>query len=114
MSSRTEIPPELAEWVEKRAELLLANARRIGVESDVRQGQPAREWLLALLDDLAAVESIAKRSVHLLTAYALRTGAASATEVARATDVTVTAATNRGASKIARETWAEVWPESAR
>lgn len=110
--TRNETPPELAEWVEKRAELLLDAARRIRAASDTRQGQPAGEWLLPLLEDLTTAETLSKRSIHLLTAYALRAGAASATEVARATDVTITAATNRGASKIARETWAEVWPES--
>lgn len=109
---KNETPPELAEWVEERAKLLVKAARRIEKNSDTRPGQPAGEWLLALLDDLASMETVAKRSVHLLTAYALRSGAASQTEVARATDVTITAAANRGASKIARETWAEVWPEN--
>jgi len=109
--TKHETPPELAQWMEERADLLVKAARRIKANSDTRQGQSAGEWLLPLLEDLAAVETVARRSVHLLTAYALRTGAATQTEVARASDVTVTAAANRGASKIARETWAEVWPE---
>lgn len=110
MSNR-ETPAELAKWMEERAELLVKAARRIKANSDTRVDQSDGEWLLALLPDLAVLETISMRSIHLLTAYALRTGAATQTEVARAQDVTITAAANRGASKIARETYNEVWPE---
>lgn len=106
-----ETPSELAEWMEERAELLVKAAHRIKANSDTRPGQPAGEWLLELLRDLSSVGTIANRSVNLLTAYALRTGAASQTDVAKASDVTTTAAGNRAASKVARETWQEVWPE---
>lgn len=105
-----ETPPELAEWMEERADLLVKAAHRIKKASDTRHGQPAGEWLLELLRDLAAVETISKRSIHLLSTYALRTGAAAQIEVARASNITTTAAGNRAASKLARETWAEVWP----
>lgn len=106
-----ETPPELAQWMEERAELLVKAAHRIKAGSDTRHGQPAGEWLLPLLRDLASVATISNRSINLLTAYALRTGAASQTDVAKASDVTTTAAGNRAGSKIARETWQEVWPE---
>ena len=108
---KQETPPELAKWMEERAELLVKAAHRIKKNSDTRVGQPAGEWLLELLPDLAALESISMRGIYLLTTYAMRTGSASQTEVARASDVTTTAAGNRSASKTARETWAEVWPE---
>lgn len=106
-----ETPPELAKWVEERAELLVKTARRIVANSDTRQGQPVVEWLIPLLEDLSAAETIAKRGTHLLSAYALRNGITTQTEVARATNLTVSAAANRAASRLARETWQEVWPE---
>jgi hypothetical protein len=109
--AKLETPPELAEWIEARAELLVKTARRIQAETDTREDQPVAEWLLPLLADFAHAESIAKRSVHLLTAYALRNQVTTQTEVARATDVTVSAAASRAASRLSRETWAEVWPE---
>lgn len=105
-----ETPRELAEWIEARADLLAKTARRIKAETSTREGQPVAEWLIPLLTDFSHAETIAKRSVHLLSAYALRNGVTTQTEVARATDVTVTAAANRAASKLARETWQEVWP----
>jgi hypothetical protein len=106
-----ETPPELAKWMEERAELLVKAAHRIKANSDTRHGQPTGEWLLPLLEDLASVETISMRAIHLLTTYALRTGTATQTEVAKATDVTISGAGNRAGSRIARETWAEVWPE---
>ena len=111
MSTR-ETPPELEQWVEERAALLLATARRIVASAASREGQPVGEWLMPLLEEFAHVESIGKRAVHLLAAYALRHGITTQTEVARAMGLTVTAAANRAASRVARETWAEVWPES--
>lgn len=108
---KQETPAELAQWMEERADLLVKAAHRIKTNSDTRQGQAAGEWLLELLRDLASVETISMRGIHLLTSYALRTGAASQSEVAKATDVTISGAGNRSGSKIARETWAEVWPE---
>ncbi len=105
-----ETPPELAQWMEERADLLVKAAHRIKKNSDTRHGQPVGEWLLELLRDLAAVETISMRGIHLLTSYALRTGTASQSEVARATDVTISGAGNRAGSRIARETWQEVWP----
>lgn len=106
-----ETPPELAKWMEERAELLVKTAHRIKTNSDTRHGQPAGEWVLQLLDDLAAAETISMRAIHLLTAYALRTGVASQTEVSKATNVTISGAGNRSGSRLARETWQEVWPE---
>jgi hypothetical protein len=106
-----ETPPELEKWVEERADLLLKTARRIVANADAREGQPVIQWLIPLLEDFSHAETICKRATHLLSAYALRTGATTQTEIARATDLTVTAAANRAASRIARETWAEVWPE---
>lgn len=108
---KQETPPELAQWMEERADLLVKAAHRIKTNSDTRHGQAAGEWLLELLKDLASVETISMRGIHLLTSYALRTGTATQSEVAKATDVTISGAGNRGASKIARETWQEVWPE---
>ncbi|MEV0203524.1 hypothetical protein AB0I37_30415 [Micromonospora purpureochromogenes] len=106
-----ETPPELEQWVEERAALLVKTARRIVTKADSRQGQPVSEWLIPLLEEFSHVEQIGKRSVHLLAAYALRNGVTTQTEIARAMGLTVTAAANRASSRIARETWAEVWPE---
>jgi hypothetical protein len=108
---KRETPTELAKWMEERAELLMKAAQRIKTNSDTRHGQPVGEWLLPLLKDLASVQTISMRAIYLLSTYALRTGATTQTEVAKATDVTVTAAGNRAASRVAREVWAEVWPE---
>ncbi|MBF6394133.1 hypothetical protein IU443_29835 [Nocardia farcinica] len=110
MSTR-ETPPELEQWIEERAALLLSTARRIVASADSREGQPVGEWLMPLLEEFSHVEQIGKRAVHLLAAYALRHGVTTQTEVARAMGLTVTAAANRAASRVARETWAEVWPE---
>lgn len=106
-----ETPPELEQWIESRADLLVKTARKIVAHADSREGQPVVEWLIPLLEDFAHAEQIAKRAVHLLGAYALRHGVTTQTEVARAMGLTVTAAANRAASRIARETWQEVWPE---
>lgn len=106
-----ETPPELAEWVEERAALLVKTARRISQEGPVREGQSVAEWLIPLLEDFSHAERITKRAAHLLAAYALRNGLTTQTEVARAMGLTVTAAANRSASRLARETWAEVWPD---
>ena len=106
-----ETPPELTAWVEERVALLARTVHRIEAIAEPREGEPVQHWLLPLLTELSHAETIAKRAVHLLSAYALRTGSTSQTEVARATDVTVTAAANRAASRLARETWQEVWPE---
>jgi hypothetical protein len=109
--AKHETPPELAQWIEERAALLVKTARRIQSKADAREDQPVAEWLLPLLAEFSHAESISKRSVHLLSAYALRNQITTQTEVARATDVTVSAAASRAASRLARETWAEVWPE---
>lgn len=108
----TETPPELAEWIEARVELLKRTVHRIEAIAEPREGEPVAQWLIPLLTEMSHAETIAKRSVHLLSAYALRTGATSQTDVARATDVTVSAAASRSTSRLARETWQEVWPES--
>lgn len=107
-----ETPPELEQWVEERAALLVATARRIVASANAEEGQPVKEWLMPLLEEFSHVEQIGKRAVHLLAAYALRNGVTTQTEVARAMGLTVTAAANRSASRVARETWQEVWPES--
>lgn len=106
-----ETPPELEQWVQERAALLLTTARRIVASADAHEDQPVGEWLMPLLEEFSHVEQIGKRAVHLLAAYALRHGITTQTEVARAMGLTVTAAANRAASRVARETWAEVWPE---
>lgn len=110
MSNR-ETPPELAEWVAERAELLAATARKVQTAAETHEGEPVQAWLLPLLEEFAHAESISKRAVHLLTAYALRTDMTTKTEIARITNVSVPAASSRAASRIAKETWKEVWPE---
>ena len=106
-----ETPPELAEWVAERADLLASTVRKILDAAEPRDGEPVQAWLIPLLEEFSHVETISKRAVHLLSAYALRTNMTTKTEIARATDVTVSAAANRAASRLARETWQEVWPE---
>ncbi|WP_181725772.1 hypothetical protein, partial [Nocardia gipuzkoensis] len=69
-----ETPPELVEWIEERAALLVKTARRIAAKADAREGEPVQQWLIPLLEEFSAAETISKRAVHLLSAYALRTG----------------------------------------
>ncbi|WP_181725729.1 protein rep [Nocardia gipuzkoensis] len=103
----------LAAYITKVQEKGLGNELARADMKDAREGEPVQQWLIPLLEEFSAAETISKRAVHLLSAYALRTGVTTQTEIARATDVTVSAAANRAASRLARETWAEVWPEKS-
>nr|ABD48719.1 pXT107.3c [Nocardia sp. 107] len=111
--AKHETPPELAQWIEERAALLLKTARRIQSKADAREDQPVAEWLLPLLAEFSHAESISETVAF---TFSLRTRCGTRFQrrrprLARATDVTVSAAASRAASRLARETWAEVWPE---
>lgn len=110
--AKKEIPSELAEWIQAQAAQMIQTARQIQAAAKPEEGQEAAEWLIPLLEDFSRVEKISKRGAHLLAAYSLRNGVTTQTDLARAMGLTVTAAANRSASKIARETWAEVWPDN--
>jgi len=102
------VPPEISEWIKTRQDLIAKALRRS------RYGQTQEDpkrWCLDLLKEMATIETTARRAVHLLTLYAARSGVARPTEVAAASDVTVTSAMSRAGSKLAQKTWREIYPE---
>jgi DNA invertase Pin-like site-specific DNA recombinase len=106
MSETPPVPAELHDWLRSRREEvagLLAALDRAG-RADERV-----PYTMDTLKRWAEVEQHAKRAVHLLTAYALRERMVTATEVARSTGVTVTAAQSRVASRTATEVWDEAF-----
>jgi hypothetical protein len=109
MSNTTATPVEIAEWMEERLQLLskeIQNVRTAHNDQD-----DARRWALALLEELSNIEAVSRRSVHLLTAYALRRRLAGASEIAKVSNVTISTAQNRGGSRLAQEVWNEVYPK---
>lgn len=106
--TRHKTPDELAEWVGHLADVLNETARRIRKNAKT-DDQPADKWLEPLLADFATAQLVSRKAEHVLSAYALRTGVMGAARVARLTGVTITAATNRAASKVTREAWPEVF-----
>ncbi|TDB64348.1 hypothetical protein, partial [Micromonospora sp. KC721] len=100
MSQSAPVPKDLAQWVEQQIRDLtdlVAESKTVSDHDTDHQSQ----WTLNLLEELSRVETISRRVVHLLTAYALRNRLASATAVAKATGVTITAAQNRNGSGLA-------------
>lgn len=101
------VPPEIVEWIKTRQDLIAKALRRSRYSQ--AQEDPKR-WTLDLLADLAVIETEARRTVHLLTTYASREDVARPTEVAVASNVTVTTVASRAGSRLAQDVWREVHP----
>ncbi len=111
MSKQSSAPPELTTGMDERITLLEQLTRRAKT-AHKRQDDDQR-WTLDLIDQLAAIETTARRAVHLLTAHALRHRVATATDVSRVSDITISAVMSRSGSKLSQEVWNEVYPESS-
>lgn len=107
--SAESIPPEISEWIKTRQDVIGKALRRS--RYDQAQEDPKR-WCLDLLKEMATIETAARKAVHLLTLYAARAQVARPTEVAAASEVTVSSAMSRAGSKLAQEVWREVYPET--
>lgn len=103
------IPPELNEWVQIRQDLIAKALRKS--RYDLQKEDP-KQWCLDLLKEMTHIERVAKRTIYLLTAYAAREHVARASEVAFASDVTISSAMSRGGSKLAQEVWNELQTEN--
>lgn len=101
------VPPEISKWIKTRQDLIAKALRRS--RYDQAQEDPKR-WCLDLLKEMATIETMARQAVHLLTLYAAHNGVARPTEVATASNVTVSSAMSRAGSKLAREIWREIYP----
>ncbi len=109
----TQPPDQLAHWVEQLAGQLTATAKRLRQHARPGENQTAADWLPPLLADFAAVQNVGQRAEHVLSAYALRSGILGAARVASLTGVTITAASNRAASKVTREAWPDAFGRDA-
>lgn len=107
----TQPPDELVQWVETLAGQLQATAKRLRAHSKPGTDQAVDEWLAPLLADFSHTQNLARQAEHVLSAYAIRGGIMGAARVARLTGVTITAATNRAASKVTRDTWGHAFGE---
>jgi hypothetical protein len=107
MSEQQPVPTELAEWMEERITLLNKLTRQAKTAQN-RQKDDHR-WTLDLIDQLAAIETTARRAVHLLTTHALRHKVATATEVSKVSDITITAVMSRSGNSISQSVWNEVY-----
>lgn len=113
MSQSAPVPAELAQWIDAQIRALTDLVTESKTVSD-HDTDHQTQWTLGLLEELSHVETVSRRMVHLLTAYALRNRLASPTAVAKATGVTITAAQNRNGAGLAQEVWDEVWPSAPR
>lgn len=104
-------PEELTHWVSERVKVLEERLR--ATKRSAKLIADREQYVLGLLDALADMQATSERMVHLLTAYALREGVTSQTEVAKASNVTITGATSRVAGKLARSAWQEVFEKPA-
>lgn len=103
------IPPELEAWVHTQVRMISTRLRTM--QRAQRGGDDAHTWVLNLIEASADIQHTSEQLVHLLTAYGLRSGVATQAEVARASHLTITGATNRALGRIARAAWREIWPE---
>ncbi|BBH67091.1 hypothetical protein ACTI_37760 [Actinoplanes sp. OR16] len=106
MSETPPVPAELHDWLQGRREEVAELLEAIDRAGRADERVP---YTVDLLKRWAEVEQHSRKAVHLLTAYALRERMVTATEVARSTGVTVSAAQSRVASKTATEVWDEVF-----
>jgi len=103
------IPTELEAWVNTRIRLISASLR--AAQRAQRGTNNAHAWVLDLLKAATDIQTASEQLVHLLTAYGLRSGVATQAEIARASQLTITGATNRALGRVARAAWREIWPE---
>ncbi|MEU4541689.1 hypothetical protein AB0G15_43365 [Streptosporangium sp. NPDC023825] len=103
------VPEELAEWLTARLEEI---ARQLRAARGVARQHPdnGERWVLGMLAATTDIEAEAKKIVHLLTAYGLRSKVTTAAPIARACGVTISSVTSRAGGRIASDTWNEVWP----
>jgi hypothetical protein len=100
------VPEKMHDWLQERSDLLrqlLDGIDRAGRSEDRTQ------YVVDMLRQWADAEIEARRVVYLLTAYVLRERVITATEAARQSRITLTAAQSRLASKTAAEVWEEVF-----
>jgi len=107
MPGQSGVAAEVAAWIEARQDIIARSLR--ASRYALRQGDAQRETL-DLLTHLAAIESEARRAVHLLTIYAARESVATPTQVAAATGTTVSTSSTRAGSALAQRVWSEVYP----
>jgi gluconate kinase len=105
------VPTELSEWVESQLLEIRSLVTKIK-RNKPEQHSDRQSWLTDVLQDVAAIEKAAKRTNHLLTAYAIRTRSLRPTTVGKLTDVTITTAQTRAGSHLAETAWTEIWPPS--
>jgi len=103
------IPAELEAWVHARIRLISASLRT--AQRTQRSTNDPHTWVLDMLKAAADIQTASEQLVHLLTAYGLRSGVATQAEIARASQLTITGATNRALGRVARAAWREIWPE---
>lgn len=103
------IPAELEAWVHARIRLISTRLR--AAQRAQRGTDNAHAWVLDLLKATTDIQTASEQLVHLLTAYGLRSGVATQAEIARASQLTITGATNRALGRVARTCWREIWPE---
>lgn len=102
-----QVPTELVRWVNDQAATLrtLSQATAAAAKGDT---DSAKRWCLDVVEQLAQVDDVARRAMYLVTAYAIRSKVATATAVAEASGITISAASSRAGSAAAAETWREV------
>lgn len=104
------VPSQLEAWVRGRVDLIAA---RLRTAQRAQHGtDDVHAWILDIVRAATEIQNASEQLVHLLTAYGLRSGVVTQTEIARASHVTVTGATNRALGRVARAAWREIWPES--
>lgn len=102
-----QVPTELARWVKQQVGTLR------GLTDDAANAASgdagvARTWCLDVISQLAQVDEVARKAMYLVTAYAIREKVATATAVAQASGITISAASSRAGSATAAETLREV------
>lgn len=105
------VPDELAEWLAGELETIGRQLRASRTEMRTHQ-EDAERLTLGMLHAATDIEQSARRMIHLLTVYGLRSQVTTATPMARACGVTVSSVTSRAGSRLAQQTWNEVWPTS--
>lgn len=107
------VPEELAEWMTSRIDAMAHLVAQAQASEPTLRDDPAA-YVLSLLDLMSDVDTQARRAIYLLTTYIVRSQVATATEAARASKVTLTGAMNRTGSKLAQDTWNEVFAAKPR
>ncbi|MEV0217740.1 hypothetical protein [Micromonospora sp. NPDC050695] len=106
MGQSKSVPKNVASWTAEQVSKLKDLVVEASTISDDAKHDQAT-WTLELLAKLSEIEKISRRGIHLLTASALNYEVATATEVAKASGVTVSTVQNRNGGPITREVWKE-------